>query len=909
LDRITKPLFELDLGDLRQAGGKGARLGCLIGAGLPVPPGFCVLARAYEDFIEKPRVRDGIEAIIASIDFSNLPAVEEGAGRIRELIRSVPLPTHVERDIISAFRELTSRAGAETLVAVRSSVATRDLALTSFPGQMDTYHNLKGTGEVLEKVLECWASAFNYSAVMGRHRSGIGHFDVFVAPVVQLMVDAESAGVIFTVNPLNGRTEDMAINACFGLGEGVVSGELECDHLVTDRETGRVLEERIGDKEFKVTLDKRRGKGNTRIALQPGEKSKPSLSRDQVLELVRTAREIEDLFSRPQDIEWAISGGKLFILQSRDIRGPEETAHTGAEPPREWICEFDTTVDPRYDEYTLSNISEVLPGVLTPLSISDIDSLDYGFIKCNSDLGLMKRIKPESEMTFLGIFYGRAHLNLSVVKTMVSQLPGANIKDFDRREAGDNGGDESSLWRPTPRNLFILPGILARLFYRAVTIPKEAVSFGEAYEGMLARARQTDCETASYALIFDIIAKSRERLFKAMALHITISQLAVTYFDFLGRITAKLSGDETGMMAARLVTGLQNLESAKPSEYIWDLSRLVADREGLRCIFENSEPGAILELLETDPSPEAAAFLERLEEFLELYGYRGIFEAEAMLPNWDEEPSYIFAAIKNYLHAGPESSPSRIAARQKREREEAVREAMSRLGGPQRALLRYLTKQAQTYISLREYMKSILIKGLTHGKKIYRILGRRLAAEGLLREPDDIYFLSNREIESLAMGKGEDLPVEELVARRRAEYERNLTVVLPEYSRGRPVPLTPRELEPRGDVETICGIGVSPGQVTGKARVITDPCRNAEIRPGEILVAPVTDAAWSPLFVTAAATVVDVGGPLSHGSIVAREFGIPCVVNASAATRIIHTGQVITVDGNVGKVFLHPVEK
>ena len=142
-----------------------------------------------------------------------------------------------------------------------------------------------------------------------------------------------------------------------------------------------------------------------------------------------------------------------------------------------------------------------------------------------------------------------------------------------------------------------------------------------------------------------------------------------------------------------------------------------------------------------------------------------------------------------------------------------------------------------------------------------------------------------------------------------SEYERNLDVILPEHSKGRPRPLTPRELETREEVETLRGIGVSPGKVTGRARVITDPLRDAEIKPGEILVAPVTDAAWSPLFVTAAAAVVEIGGPLSHGSIVAREFGLPCVVNASSATRIIKTGQTITVDGGRGKVHLHPVEK
>lgn len=192
---------------------------------------------------------------------------------------------------------------------------------------------------------------------------------------------------------------------------------------------------------------------------------------------------------------------------------------------------------------------------------------------------------------------------------------------------------------------------------------------------------------------------------------------------------------------------------------------------------------------------------------------------------------------------------------------------------------------------------------------VFHIVSHRLAEEGLLGHPDDVFFLTHQEVEDIALGRGTKEPIDDLVARRRREYQRNLTVVLPEYSHGRPRPLTPKELEAREDIALLEGTGVSPGTVTGRARVITDPLRNAEIKPGEVLVAPVTDAAWTPLFVTASATVVDVGGPLSHGSIVAREFGIPCVVNVGKATSLIRTGQLITVDAGRGKVYLHPSEK
>ena len=908
LGSFTAFLSEVALDDLRQVGGKGANLGHLLQSGFPVPDGFCVLARAYEAFIVDGDLAGRLRAALDGLDFSDLQGVERGAAGIRELITSTPIPAAVEEEVRAAYRRLVSSAAGAGLVAVRSSAGTKDLRLTSFPGQMDTYHNLRGEDAVLEKVRECWASLFSYSAVASRHARGIDHFDMFIAPVVQLMVAPRCAGVLFTSHPVEERPDCMVINSCFGLGEGVVSGGLACDHFVVDRDTAEVREESIGDKEFKIVLDAERGEGNRRVPLAGEERRRPSLTREEMEELVAKGREIEALYGVPQDIEWAFGRDGLFVLQSRPM-APPAAAPSPAPAAEERGCEFDSTVDPDYPYYTLSNISEVLPGVLTPLSISDIHSLDRGFVECNSRLGLMKGIDPRSEFTFLGIFYGRAHLNLSVYRAVVSKVPGATTKEFDRRPPEEIGEDEVEGWRPTPRGIISLPGIFARIIHQVATTPREARRQGRKYEGLLLQARQRDYESMPMREIFSILNGVLEDLYHVMAVHIAASQYAVTYFDLLRRATARWLGDDDGMLAARLVTGLQDIESAAPSFLIWDLSRMVKDSPLLAGIVAANRPEEIGALLADSPSPEAAAFLQRLRAFLDRFGYRGVFEAEAMVPNWEQDPSYVFALIRNYLDADPRFDPRELSRRQEREREKAIEEALGGMRGARRLLLCYLVRQSHIYISLREYVKSLIVKGLAHGKMVFRVVGRRLAEEGLLSRPDDVFFLTHPEVERLATGRGEGLEVEELVTRRRREYERNLTVVLPEYSRGRPRPLTLQELASREDVEVLAGIGVSPGRVTGRARVITDPLNNAEIAPGEILVAPVTDAAWTPLFVTASATVVDVGGPLSHGSIVAREFGIPCVVNVDKATALIRAGQLITVDGSLGKVYLHPAEK
>ncbi len=621
----------------------------------------------------------------------------------------------------------------------------------------------------------------------------------------------------------------MVINACFGLGEGVVSGELECDHVVVDKNSGKILEEKIGNKKFKIVFNARQGSGNLKVPLPEDERGRASLSAEQVSELVGMAREIEKYYDHPQDIEWAFHDAKLYILQSRRITALGDVERADEEAAEEWVSEFDTTVDPDYDYYTLSNISEVLPGVLTPLTISDIDSLDYGFLKTNTDFGLMKGIDPKSELTFLGLFYGRAHLNLSVVKAMLSKIPGGSVKELER-VAPEEG--EEKPWRPTPRNVIALPEIFARMIYKAMVTPREVKAITRIFEERISREKRMNLENMPYDRIFAWMEEGVEYGHHTVVLHITASQFATMYYDSLCKITERLLGDTHGMLASRLVTGLQDLESARPSALIWDLSRLVKDSRELSGIFEGNEPSAILDLLEGSRSAEARNFLESFQSFLDKFGYRGVFEGEIMMPNWEDDPGYVFAMIKNYLDADPGSNPQYLSLRQEREREEAVREAIDGLKGSRRLLLRFILKQARKFITMREFMKAILMKGISQYKRIYRILSHRFYADGIIKDPEDIFFLTRPEIKALATGEGKEIPVEELVARRRHEYERNQTVVLPEYSRGRPKPLSPQELELKEDIEVLSGIAVSPGKVTGKARVITNPRRDAKIEKG-----------------------------------------------------------------------------
>lgn len=899
-------LDETGLDDLRQVGGKAANLGHLTGAGLRVPPGFSVKADAFDLFLESGGLAGSLRETLAELDFTDLESVDSEMARARRLMEAAAVPAAVRSEVREAYRELT-REKPGALVAVRSSVGTRDLSASSFPGQMDTYHNVADEDEVVDLVRRCWASCFSYRATVSRNARGIDHFDVFIAPLVQLMVPSDTAGVIFSANSLNGRADQLVANACFGLGEGVVSGEVNADHYVIDRASLAVLESKVGDKKVMFALDEGAGKGTVKLELDPARASSPCLTDEQLAELARAAVAIEDLYGRPQDIEWAYRDGELYLLQSRRITTLEKAGRAaGAD---EWDSEFDTRIDPRYPYYTLSNISEVLCGVLTPLTISGIDALDYGFVKTNTDFGLMKRIKPDSEHTFLGIFYNRAHLNLSVVKAVTAQLPGASAQEFERMLPEDSS-DFDEKFRLTPQAAATMAGAFFRILYKVIRTPRDVVAMRARLGQRIARAQRLDVSTVPYEELFAWMDETRDYRFEVIAHHITVSQFAVVFYDFVLDLTARWLGDKQGTVAARLVTGLQNIESAQPSIEIWDLSRLVLESPSLKALFDQTEPAAILAALGgMSDERDAAEFSRRLDAFLDRFGYRSVFEAELLLPNWSDDPSYVFSMIKNYMEIASAMSPRELSRKQEREREATSRQVMEKLKGPRALPFRFLLGQSQKYIAMREYTKATLIMGIAQIKREYHALSRRFVAEGRIGEPSDLFFLTGDEVQAVALGRDIDGGVAEVVARRRDEYERNKTVVLPEYSRGKPRPLRADELASCDDVEVLSGIAVSPGVVTGRARVITDPRSNSEIKPGEILVAPVTDAAWTPLFVTAGAIVVDVGGPLSHGSIVAREYGIPGVLNVGTATLIIRNGQLITVDGDAGKVYLHPAEK
>jgi len=915
MKRYVLFLDEIDLEGLPEVGGKGANLGQLTRWGFRVPPGFCVTAAAQDALMDHAGLRERVSRLSSGLRPTPIADLERNAARIREMIEQAPFPPQVEEAVRNAWDRLLSQTDEAPLVAVRSSVATRDGSRSSFPGQMDTYHNLAGIEQVLKGIRRCWASAWTARAAGTRLKLGLGPEDVIVAPLVQTMVQADVAGVLFTADPVKGDTGQILVDAALGLGEAVVSGAVTPDQFVVEKRSMRLIQSRIGNQPFQISLDTDRGFGTHRVPINETERGSGCLSPGQIEDLARTGIRIEEKYEGvPQDVEWAFSRNTLFILQSRRITGIRSTEggeeQAGESPPGPDDDEFDTPVSDPPCTYTSANISEVLPGVLTPLTAHGLKPLDYGFWKANYDLGLYPDPFPEDEtdLIFLGLFYGRPHLNLTRFREIASQIPGGSVAEFDRPFPGSEGGEgEAVPFRLTPRSLLFLARFLRNAHRMWRRVPRELERFTEIVQEEYRTFRNLDLASLPLDSLLEMIEQDQEDALQVMVLHIENSLMAVGFYEGLRTLCTRWLGDNSGATAARLVTGLTTLESARPNREIYQLYRCVNASPTLRDQVLKSPPEALLDTLRSGGQPDALRFLEQLDLFLARYGYRCVNEAEMMLPSWDQDPGFVLSMIRNLLLARSPEDPEAVERQRSEERHRAVREARNRLSPGKRRLFLWIQEQAQAFITGREKNKALLMMGIHGVKNVFFELSRRLHESGQLRERLDLYFLTRKEILQLCREPAFD-PYDRIPARRKT-WERNRRIRLPETFRGRPVPLTDPELvppdDPAGAETVLTGLAVSPGRVTGKARVITDPRTDTHIEEGEILVAPVTDAGWTPLFLIASAIVVDVGGLLSHGSIVAREYGIPGVLNVFTATKRIETGQIITVDGDRGTVRIH----
>jgi pyruvate,water dikinase len=797
-------------------GGKGLSLGKSASAGLPVPAGFVVTTEAYRRLVQSGiRTDPGFRAAL-----------------------------------VAAYEALGGG-----LVAVRSSATAEDAADTSFAGQQETILGVLGPDALVEAVEQCWRSLFTDRAVAYREKQNIAVAGLAMAVVIQRLVPAVSAGVLFTRDPLDADGKRMLAESAWGLGEVVVSGRVQPDRFTLDHTTGAVLSRVLGSKAVRVDA-------GVEEHVPPELQRQFSLTDSALAELADLGRRVERFYGDPRDVEWAYEGGKFHLLQARPIT--VAGAAEREEVRREVVAELRAKADPRGTVWVRYNLSEVLPEP-TPMTWAVVQRLlaaDGGFGAMNRDLGA----SPDPALGGLSAFdlvAGRPMANLSRLPRMQFAQPPFEYPIGEYRKYPNKALDPKPALNPLAGKrcllgLLTLPGTIFKLMRLMSTTRKLSATFAAKFQVETVPAFANAARAALDRDWSPIDPPGLVRIFEEWVQKTLVEfareSLKPTVFadlawnEVVEALKPKLGEDRT-----RVAVGELSLGAAPPAGA--DLPN------GIRGF--------------------AAGTISRTA-FLQSFGHRGTNEMELAQPRWNEAPQELDKLIRG-AHTRSHTSTSV---------EVATVAAEAKLAGPFRDQLEANVAQLRKYLGLREAGKHYLLMGYAVIRRALLELDRRFQLNG------GIWFLTPSDLPMLIAGI--DITAKIAMARKRRQTELTLTVPPVLFSDdldaiGRPLP----EL-PGGD--RLEGVALSAGVVEGPALVLTEPTAAPPGGGGYVLVCPSTDPAWVPLFVEAKALVMETGGVLSHGAIVAREFGLPAVAGLPGVTARLRTGQRLRVDGGKGTV-------
>ena len=846
------------------AGGKGASLGRLARAGVRVPAGFHVTTAAYLDFLTGASLREELLAAASLVDVSDAATSEAAAERIGELFAGQPVPTSTAAAIAGAY----GRLGDGNLpVAVRSSATVEDLPGLSAAGQHDTYLNVHGEAAVIDAVRRCWGSLWSARAIDYRARRGISPGDVSIAVVVQRLVPAEAAGVMFTIDPVSGAPDQVVISANWGLGESVVAGDVTPDVAVVDRASGTPVSYQLGAKKVMTVAD---GAGTLETETPAGLRSTPVLSPAQAAELGRVGLSIEKLYGEPVDVEWALAAGELWVVQARPIttRAGRPAASAVADSGDQWN-------DSLAGDYlwTNGNLGEALPDVMTPATWSFIE------------LFMGRMIFPPSVPGYRGYgrIGGRFYANVSVsmsLEALIGISPRRFVALF-----GPVLGRLPSLeeiprarlprWKTSRLMVPATFSMVRRVNANAKRLPQFLADSPARCDRLRAEIEQTD-DAAALADLW--LAKVRPLLVEGADMLTAAGSADGTILVSTPGKLATLVGEAD---AALLLSGQQSEEDISLASLgpVVGLARLARG--------------------EIDRSAFAGE-----------YGHRGAHEVELSNPRPAEDPAWLDDQLAA-LHAADRDTARDADALLARQREArgAAWERLARSDPWKATAARKLIMRWAPLARDREAARSEVVRSVWVARTWVRRAGE-VTGRG-----DDLFFLELPEIYGLLRGEHSLL---DQVPGRRAVYEGYRA--LPSYPAliyGRFDPVRwaadphrrvdyyderAAAAQTTGPDDAITGFPGAAGVVEGTTRVLYRPEDGGQLGDGEILVTTVTNIGWTPVFPRAAAVVTDVGAPLSHAAIVARELGIPAVVGCGNATTRLRSGDRVRVDGGAGTV-------
>ena len=863
-DRYVLGLQAIDETQVALVGGKGAHLGELSRIdGIRVPPGFCVTTEAFRRIIADASSLDDRLDRLSRLDPDDREAIRTLSAEIRRTLEAIAVPG----DVTAAITRALAGLGEQAAYAVRSSATAEDLPTASFAGQQDTYLNVVGPAEILRHISRCWASLFTERAVTYRLRNGFDHGKVHMAVVVQRMVFPHAAGILFTADPVTSNRKVSVVEAGFGLGEALVSGLVNADaYKVRD---GEIVAKAVGTKRLAIHASP--GGGTQEQPIEAERQEQPALTDAQVVRLVQLGRRIEAHFGRPQDIEWCLADEGFEIVQSRPITTlfPIPAADDGAN-----------------HVYVSVGHQQMMTDPMKPLGLSVWQ------------LTALPRMYEAGGRLFVDVAQGLASpaTRGGILEALGKSDPLIGDALQTILDRGDfipslpDEGPGAAAPRDAPPQIETDPAIVTELMGRS-----------QASNAALARDIRSKTGSALLDFILADIQELKRILFDPRSHQV-----------FMGAM------DASGWLNERL-------EAWLGEKYAADTLTLSAPDN------VTSEMGlALLDVADViRPHPEVVAFLQDVEDegfldelpklaggteardairsYLDRYGMRCVGEIDITRPRWSERPTtlvpLILGNIKNF-------EPGAGERRFEQGRQQALakeQELLARLralpdGEEKAEETKRMIDRVRTFIGYREYPKYFIVSRYLIYKQALLEEAERLVHAGVLREQEDSFFLTLPELHEVVRTNDVD---HQLISRRRDAFRAYHALTPPRVltSEGEAIAgAYRREDAPAG---ALMGLPVSSGTIEGRARVILDVAE-AELEPGDILVTAYTDPSWSPLFVAIEGLVTEVGGLMTHGAVIAREYGLPAVVGVEHATRLIRDGQRIRVHGTDGYVEILP---
>lgn len=901
---LTNPILWPDRPRLRDdawVGGKADGLLRLHAAGARVPAWFAVTTKAFHAHLQDGALLADLHPALAAVrtDGSNLAELEDITATLRDRICAAPLAPDLADVIQAALRTLGPGP-----YAVRSSMVGEDSGSHSFAGQLDTFL-FQRAEDVPQALVRCWASAWSARAVAYRARSGLGVALPKMGVVIQRMVAGRTSGVMFTQNPLNGRRDQTLISACWGTGEGVVSGRCNSDEFVSDQQ-GRECEVKIAEKDTQIVYRQDGQPGTEEIAVPAERQHLRCLTPPEVQALVQEGLRLAQALGHPLDIEWTLAEDGLHILQARPITASAPAPPLSIPEPSAIAADGPLTV------WDNSNIQESYCGVTTPLTFSYARA---GYANAYEQLMRIGRL-PEALIVaqrpllqnLLGLINGRVYYNINNWYRMLLHLPGfgRNKADMEKMMGLDSPVDfihDESLGRGEQlRRIPWLISVGLRMVLRFSNMGREVAEFITQFDAAYRRIDRRQFRSASLSQLISLIEQVRHEISAHWHTPLINDLYVMMSSGRLRRMVERAVGIERApALIANLMGGEEGIESTEPTRQVVRMSAMARANPALVARLRD-EAVALPRLREE--FPEFAAMIDR---YIDRYGDRCMGELKLETVSLREDPSFLFRLLRGYLDR-PDLDAEAIAAKERRLRDEAEGELARALGALRFPLAMRTVRAARAAVKYRENLR--LLRTLVFGlvRDLYRAVGDRLAAAGRLETARDIFYLTVEEIESYHGGTAVSADLTGLVRARKAEYATYAALDLPHrietrgaVYHGNPLGQPAATSPAQPAAQTLRGTGCYPGVVEAPASIIMNPTDDLALS-GRILVTLRTDPGWAPLFPLARGILVERGSTLSHSAILARELGIPAVVGVPGLLRSVRDGDRLRLDGAAGTV-------